>query len=182
MMYENIPFSMNVNIQQATPVQQVIVLQGPSPSVSLGTPPKSGNNANIPNSHFAQIALSSTGQASDTRGDIIILIKAQSLSVPFTSIDPPPTDKPTGVTLAPFSSAAKLAPIMEFIVLVDRSASMSGIKLEVMQQALVVLVQGLPSRNTTFNIISFGAKVSKLWPISKTYNAVTLSLAKTHIE
>ena len=66
---------------------------------------------------------------------------------------------------------------MEYIFVVDRSGSMRGRSMELAREALIVLLRGLPTAETTFNIISFGNRSSTLWPSSKIYKQETLDLA-----
>lgn len=44
------------------------------------------------------------------------------------------------------------------------------------------MLRSLPSRKTTFNIISFGSHSSSLWPTSQPYNAATVEHASQHVE
>lgn len=40
----------------------------------------------------------------------------------------------------------------------------------------------LPSRNTSFNLMSFGSQHSSLWPTSVTYSADSLEAASAHVD
>lgn len=183
--YEDVPFSMDVTIQQTTPIRQVFGRQAPSLTISSSKPPGSGA-CGVPDSHFAQVTISSNGLNAGPQSDIVIVIKADKLDSPRAFIESHPSPDQhsvaIGLTLVPRFKLADPACGMEYIVLVDRSGSMEGVRLSMTQHALVTLMRGLPSRNTTFNIFSFGSRVSKLWPKSQAYDDVTLSEATKYIE
>lgn len=184
--YEGVPFSMYVDIQQSSPIRQVYGHQTPSLSVSLGRPPNSNLPPDTPDSHFAQVSLSINSKNTNEQNDIVIVVKADKLDNPRAFIerhpDPQRRTAAIGLTLVPRFQPRDSPLGMEFIVLVDRSGSMEGIKLEITQRVLVTLLHGLPSRNTTINIFSFGTSVSQLWPKSQPYNDLTQSQATAHIE
>lgn len=182
--YEDIPFSMNVTIQQASRIRWVKTLQGPVTETSLWQKPP-GTPRGISEQNFAQIKLASAAKTSDT-SDIIIVIFAEQLNDDRAFIEYHPTDRRSvavALSLAPRHSVGNSAssPGMEFICLMDRSTSMDGIKLSMTQAAISQLIKQLPRYNTTFNIISFGTKVSYLWPKSQPYTAVTESQAIQHV-
>jgi hypothetical protein len=190
--YEKVPFSMNITIQQTAPIQSVVALQGPSPSVSVGIAPPSAASLGIPNSHFARVTLSSDGKTPDPPHDIIIVITANKLDNSRAFIESHPSEDSVaiGLTLVPryerknfpLFNREDSARGMEFIVLVDCSNSMDGIKLDMTQNALRFLVKALPQDNTKFNFLSFGTVVKKLWPKSEPYNDVNLTQAILYIE
>lgn len=66
------------------------------------------------------------------------------------------------LTLVPKFQAPKI-PSQEYIFIIDRSGSMSGPSIETAKRTLVMLLRLLPSMQTTFNIFSFGSKVTSLW-------------------
>jgi hypothetical protein len=44
------------------------------------------------------------------------------------------------------------------------------------------MLRSLPSRNTTFNIVSFGSRYTSLWPKSQIYSAETVAEASKHVD
>ena len=59
---------------------------------------------------------------------------------------------------------------------------MSGLRIEAVKAGLQTMLRSLPSRNTTFNIISFGSHYTSLWPKSQIYSAETVAEASKHVE
>ena len=59
---------------------------------------------------------------------------------------------------------------------------MDGTRMESVKIALQIMLRSLPSRKTTFNIISFGDHNTSLWPTSQPYNASTVEDASKHVE
>ena len=70
----------------------------------------------------------------------------------------------------------------EYIFLVDRSGSMGGSRIHSVKAALQILLRSLPSRNTTFNIVSFGSHHNSLWPTSQPYSAEAMETASKHVD
>ncbi|GAW08655.1 VIT-domain-containing protein [Lentinula edodes] len=60
--------------------------------------------------------------------------------------------------------------------------SMKGERIRLVQEALVILLRGLPTSGTTFNIVSFGAKATKLWDVSRQYSQTSLEEATNHVD
>ncbi|KAG8815156.1 hypothetical protein FRC18_001630, partial [Serendipita sp. 400] len=73
-------------------------------------------------------------------------------------------------------------PCQEYIFLVDRSGSMSGGRITAVKAALQILLRSLPSRNTSFNIVSFGSDHTSMWPSSQTYAASSMEEASRHVD
>ncbi|KAF8510551.1 von Willebrand factor type A domain-containing protein [Hysterangium stoloniferum] len=73
-------------------------------------------------------------------------------------------------------------PSQEFIFLIDRSGSMQGGKIQVVRSALQIMLRSLPTRGTTFNLLSFGTGHSSLWPTSVAYSADSLKAASEHVD
>ncbi|KAH7928687.1 hypothetical protein BV22DRAFT_1030448 [Leucogyrophana mollusca] len=180
--HEDIPFTMDVFISQAGRVRSV---SSPAYNMSLDL----GRPANIPPSagpdeNFATVAI----RRSDVSGpskDVVLVITADGLDKPraFIADNPFPDQETTaiGVTLVPQFRPIEAPNGMEYIVLVDRSGSMDGVKLKMTQAALVVLLKNLPSENSYFNVFSYGTNVTSLWPKSKLYDQITVDEATKHI-
>ncbi|CAG8752184.1 1154_t:CDS:2, partial [Acaulospora colombiana] len=73
-------------------------------------------------------------------------------------------------------------PSQEYIFLVDRSGSMGGGRMNSVKASLQIMLRSLPSRDTTFNIVSFGSRYSSLWPTSQMYSAESVKEASSHVD
>ncbi|XP_078420176.1 von Willebrand factor A domain-containing protein 5B1 isoform X2 [Cetorhinus maximus] len=69
----------------------------------------------------------------------------------------------------------------EIIFLIDRSGSMSGINIEKIKEAMVVVIKSLPP-GTLLNIIGFGSNVRTLFSSSRPCNDETLSFACEYVQ
>uniref|UniRef100_UPI00398F1357 LOW QUALITY PROTEIN: von Willebrand factor A domain-containing protein 5B1 n=1 Tax=Pristiophorus japonicus TaxID=55135 RepID=UPI00398F1357 len=68
----------------------------------------------------------------------------------------------------------------EFIFLIDRSGSMSGVSISRVKDAMLVTLKSLvPS--CLFNIIGFGSTFRTLFPVSRAYNEETLAVACAYL-
>ncbi|XP_051961681.1 von Willebrand factor A domain-containing protein 5B1-like [Xyrauchen texanus] len=69
----------------------------------------------------------------------------------------------------------------EFIFLIDRSGSMSGVNINRVKDAMVVILKSLfPA--CLFNIVGFGSKFKTLFATSQSYDEETLALACEHVK
>ncbi|KAI7794448.1 von Willebrand factor A domain-containing protein 5B1 isoform X2 [Triplophysa rosa] len=69
----------------------------------------------------------------------------------------------------------------EFIFLIDRSGSMSGVNISRVKDAMVVILKSLfPA--CLFNIVGFGSKFKTLFATSQSYDEETLALACEHVK
>ena len=59
---------------------------------------------------------------------------------------------------------------------------MGGGRINSVKAALQILLRSLPSRNTTFNIVSFGSHHDSLWPTSQPYSAEAMETASKHVD
>ncbi|XP_018428154.1 PREDICTED: von Willebrand factor A domain-containing protein 5B1 [Nanorana parkeri] len=64
----------------------------------------------------------------------------------------------------------------EFIFLIDRSGSMSGVNITRVRDAMLVILKSLMP-TSIFNIIGFGSTFKSLFPSSQTYNEENLAIA-----
>ncbi|XP_036389932.1 von Willebrand factor A domain-containing protein 5B1 [Megalops cyprinoides] len=69
----------------------------------------------------------------------------------------------------------------EFIFLIDRSGSMSGVNISRVKDAMVVILKSLVPA-CLFNIIGFGSTFKTLFPTSQSYGEETLAVACEHIK
>ncbi|XP_005996809.1 von Willebrand factor A domain-containing protein 5B2 [Latimeria chalumnae] len=69
----------------------------------------------------------------------------------------------------------------EFIFLIDRNGSMSGIHIEKIKEAMMVAVKSLPS-GSLLNITGFGSNAKTLFSVSRLINDATLALACEYIQ
>ncbi|KAJ3816758.1 hypothetical protein F5880DRAFT_1512374 [Lentinula raphanica] len=112
--------------------------------------------------------------ATDPARDIIIIIKADRLDLPraFIKMHPSP-NHPTaaiGLSLVPQLKMVTPCSEMEYIILVDRSGSMKGVKMKMARQAVILLLSQQLYAGTYYNLISFGKKADRLWTHSQEYS------------
>ncbi|KAJ3794300.1 hypothetical protein GGU11DRAFT_796734 [Lentinula aff. detonsa] len=86
------------------------------------------------------------------------------------------------LTFAPRFTLPDIKGEMEYVFVVDRSGSMRGERIRLVREALVVLLRGLPTFGTTFNIVSFGTNATKLWDTSRQYSQTTVEEATNHVD
>ncbi|KIM20227.1 hypothetical protein M408DRAFT_30544 [Serendipita vermifera MAFF 305830] len=120
--------------------------------------------------------------------DIVIVISAQGLDAPRCTVErwlasegAEETTDAYALTLVPKFDLPPL-PSQEYIFLVDRSGSMDGGRMEAVKTSLQIMLKSLPSKNTTFNIISFGSDHTSLWHKSQIYSAETVAEASKHVD
>ncbi|PVF90955.1 vWA-like protein, partial [Serendipita vermifera] len=120
--------------------------------------------------------------------DIVIVISAQGLDIPRCSVErwlasegAEETTDAYALTLVPKFDLPPL-PSQEYIFLVDRSGSMGGGRMDSVKASLQIMLRSLPSRDTTFNIVSFGSRYSSLWPSSQMYSAESVKEASKHVD
>ncbi|KAE9394564.1 hypothetical protein BT96DRAFT_923425 [Gymnopus androsaceus JB14] len=135
-------------------------------------------------SHFASVSLADiTGFLTQ---DVVLVINAEGLDTPRCFIESHPSadheSTAIALTFVPRFSLPDVPGGMEYVFLVDRSGSMQGRSMQLVQEALVVLLRGLPSVGTTFNIVSFGNYATKLWQNSLEYSQRMLEDATNHVD
>ncbi|CAD8209061.1 unnamed protein product [Paramecium pentaurelia] len=67
-----------------------------------------------------------------------------------------------------------------YLFFIDRSGSMSGVRIKRAKQSLILFLKSLPE-DCRFNIISFGTVFRSLWSDSKQYSQTTLEEAISHV-
>lgn len=173
--HENVSFTMDVIIQQADRIFNVL-----GADATLGQHPDGYFDEK-----FASVHIEHTGSTSSKSTDIVLIIEAAGLDKPrvFTEPHPSPDRASTAIALSYMPTVAINSELgMEFIVLVDRSGSMGGVKLDMAKQMLKFLLKSLPQMNTTFNVFSFAEEVDSLWPSGTPYNDVSVDKANAYIE
>ncbi|KAE9388746.1 hypothetical protein BT96DRAFT_980927 [Gymnopus androsaceus JB14] len=178
------PFQMNVVVQQAGAIKSISCPSGHPISLELGIPENLAPPNQTSSSHFASVSLT------DTTGfltqDVVLVISAVGLDGPRCFIerhpDPNHESAAMALTFVPKFNLPDVSGGMEYVFLVDRSASMNWMNIQLVREALIVLLQGLPSIGTTFNIVSFGSKATKLWKNSQAYSQMTLEEATNHVD
>ncbi|KAJ3876874.1 hypothetical protein F5051DRAFT_354695 [Lentinula edodes] len=184
--HENVPFTMDVLIQQRGTIRSVSSPSGYNFTFGLGRPPNISPSPGIPDSNIATATIRRGAASSARARDVMLIITADRLDNPRAFIETHPSPNHTtaaiGLTLVPHFGNSNYCPEMEYIVLVDRSGSMQGVKMEMTRQALIVLLQGLPSRGSFFNIFSYGTKATSLWPRSRAYDQATVNEARRHLD
>ncbi|KAF7373331.1 hypothetical protein MSAN_00542700 [Mycena sanguinolenta] len=149
--------------------------------VKLGPDPNLPNFKDLPFSNYARVSLSSD---SPLDKDFVLTLKSAGLDAPRCVAELHPTDKTValGLTLVPRFKLPDLSR-QEFVFMVDRSGSMKGMRIEAAKKALVIMLRALPVPDSLFQIVSFGSRISSLWPEgSQPYNQATLEEATRHID
>ncbi|KAJ7785776.1 hypothetical protein B0H16DRAFT_1487985 [Mycena metata] len=119
--------------------------------------------------------------------DFVLVVRAEDLDAPrcFAELQRDPEGKHSDTVAMQFTIVPnfKLPPVagQEYIFLVDRSGSMGGSRIETAKRTLELLLRMLPSRDSKFNIFSFGFHCDSLWSHSQVYNQTTLSAATAHV-
>ncbi|KAH7905128.1 von Willebrand factor type A domain-containing protein [Hygrophoropsis aurantiaca] len=180
--HEDVPFTMDVSIQQAGRIRSVTCPSGFNLTVNLGRPDHLDASVG-PDANFAVVNVRHTNTSAPSK-DVIVVITADGLDKPRAVIEHHPVHQTDaiGLTLVPQFKPIESPLGMEYIFLVDRSGSMAGANIDMARTAHIVLLQGLPSKNTTFNIFSFGSGVSSLWPVSQAYDQNSVDTAMSHIK
>ncbi|KAJ3852816.1 hypothetical protein EV368DRAFT_40228, partial [Lentinula lateritia] len=181
-------FNMNVMVQQSGAIKSISCPSAHPIQLELGLPdglvsPDKDESENKSPS-FAFVTLT------DTSGfltqDVVLVINASGLDSPrcFIEQHPSPNHETTAMalTFVPRFTLPDIKSGVEYVFVVDRSGSMEGERIRLVQEALVVLLRGLPTSGTTFNIVSFGAKATKLWDVSKQYSQTSLEEATNHVD
>jgi hypothetical protein len=181
--HEDVPFTMNVSIQQAGRIRSVTASSGYNTTVNLGTRPSNINASAGPDDNFATVKIRRGTNLTTPSSDIVLVITADNLEKPRAFIEFHPDRESAAISLNIVPSRLIEPGLsMEFIFLVDRSNSMAGDKLQMTQAALKLCLKSLPARNSSFNIFSFGTNVDSLGPQSRPYNDISVDQANAYIE
>jgi Ca-activated chloride channel family protein len=112
--------------------------------------------------------------------DFILSLGAASLDAPQAWIEREEDGRASvAVSLMPQFEADRAA--ADVVFLVDRSGSMKGPSIEQVQSALQICLRALEP-GCRFNIFSFGARHSSLFPSSRRYDDESLQLATEHVK
>lgn len=174
-------FDIVVDIQQAGPITSVSCPSSHPIEVTIGHP--HGGAAAGPSGHSASVKL--TRQSKLLEKDFTLVVSATNLDQPrcFVEHDPVASSSALALTFVPRFTLPPIPDGQDFVFLVDRSGSMAGTSIKLVREALVVLLRGLPTSGTTFNVWSFGSTHNALFrPSSKAYTQQTLDEATRHIE
>ncbi|KAJ3836578.1 von Willebrand factor type A domain-containing protein [Lentinula raphanica] len=165
------PFQMNVAIQQAGVIK------------SISCPSRHPITLEC-NDHTANVTLSD--RSGFLTQDVVLVVTAAGLDAPRCFVEPHPSPNyettAFALTFVPRFNVPDVQGGMEYIFLVDRSGSMQGTSMSLVRHALVILLRGLPTNGTTFNIFSFGTNATKLWASSRTYDQSSLEDATRHVD
>ncbi|KAH8830923.1 von Willebrand factor type A domain-containing protein, partial [Flagelloscypha sp. PMI_526] len=175
-------FTMTVVVQQSSTIKGISCASGHPMQLELGKPEGFEVDSSISDSQLAKVTVSdSSGSLNE---DILLVITADGLDNPRCFVEPHPVDDTLamGLTFVPRFTLPDVSGGMEYIFLVDRSGSMEGNSMKLLREALVVLLRGLPSKGTKFNIVSFGSHATKFWPTSQAYTQANLDSATKHVD
>ncbi|KAJ3883118.1 hypothetical protein F5051DRAFT_318445, partial [Lentinula edodes] len=127
----------------------------------------------------------------DTSGfltqDVILVVSAANLDNPRCFIEAYPSSPKhnttaMALTFVPRFEVPDVSQGMEYIFMIDRSGSMYGRNIQLVKDALVVLLRSLPTKDTTFNFVSFGSRATTLWRHSREYTQSTVDEATNHVD
>lgn len=173
--HENVPFTVDVNIQQAGPIH----------GINVRTQGSSGNKINELDNHFGTVDITCT-DVSGSSEDVLIVINADGLHEPRAFVEPHPSpDQSTvavGLTFVPRFDPVDSPCGMEYIYLVDCNKTMAGDKIKLTKAAINILWAQLPSDNSFINVFSYGATATSLWPQSRAYDRFTVAQAEIHVD
>ncbi|KAJ7917207.1 vault protein inter-alpha-trypsin domain-containing protein [Mycena leptocephala] len=175
------PFlTITTSVETLAPISKI---SSPSHTVSteFGPDPALPNFKDLPFSKYARVSLSSNSALDK---DFVLTIKSTDLDAPRCVAELHPTHDTAALalTFVPRFALPDLAR-QEFILLVDRSGSMSGARIAAARKALVILLRALPHKDTLFQLASFGNHATSLWPQgSRAYNQATLEEATAHVD
>ncbi|KAH8795979.1 hypothetical protein DL96DRAFT_1826214 [Flagelloscypha sp. PMI_526] len=178
-------FSMDVIIQQASSIKSISCPSGHPMQLELGKPDGFAVDDFVPDSQLAKVVISDP--SGSLTQDILLVITAVGLDGPrcFIEAHPSITSNDTvamGLTFVPRFKLPDHPSGMEYVFMVDRSGSMAGSGIKLVKEALVVLLRGLPSKGTKFNIVSFGSRCTKFWESSQAYTQSNLEAATSHVD
>ncbi|KAF7320964.1 hypothetical protein HMN09_00183200 [Mycena chlorophos] len=171
---------LRLSVEAAAPIAKI---GSPSHTISteLGPDLTLPNFKDLPISNYARISLSSDAMLDK---DFILTVKSAGLDAPRCIAEPHPTHETValGLTLVPRFKLPDVSR-QEFMLLVDRSGSMRGKRIQAAVKALVVMLRAIPHKDSLFQIMSFGNRCTALWPEgSKPYNQETLEEATRHVD
>ncbi|KAJ3928265.1 MAG: von Willebrand factor type A domain-containing protein [Lentinula lateritia] len=171
------PFTMNATVQQAGSINAISCPSGHPISLEF-------NHQNSRNNSIANVLLQD--RSGFLSNDVVLVITATGLDAPrcFIEQHSSPNHETTALalTFVPRFNVPDVQGGVEYIFLVDRSGSMHGQNIQLVREALVVLLRGLPTNGTTFNIFSFGSEATKLWDQSRAYDQSSLEEATLHVD
>ncbi|KIK57423.1 hypothetical protein GYMLUDRAFT_247059 [Collybiopsis luxurians FD-317 M1] len=179
------PFQLNIMVQQAGVIKNIVCTSGHSISVKLGDNATVTNDNSQP-THFASVALVDCPGFLDE--DVVLSVITTGLDLPrcfiesYSKLTLSHDTASLALSLVPKFNFSPTLVEMEYIFLVDLSVSLGAESVRLIREALVTLLRGLPTNGTTFNAISLGFHPMKLWEKSRTYTQETLNEATDHIE
>ncbi|EGG24000.1 hypothetical protein DFA_06138 [Cavenderia fasciculata] len=169
-------FKANLKVNLSTPIQDIAALEDVYQKASQIT--------------YSEDKKSVTFSTHSTQGvpnNYVVVIVPHSTPEPKALVEYIEKEKSYAVALSFYPSCIldktpedELNQKMECIIIVDRSGSMSGDRIESAKRALEIMMRSL-NENTMFNIVSFGSGFKKLFPSSTRYNDASLEKASSLI-
>lgn len=178
--HTNVPFTMKLSIEQGS---QIIDYRAPgyTPAEEWGP----AGDSNELSDEERERYLTLTFPSSTSSSDVVVIITADKIGDSRVFIEELPSHNPPtaalALTLVPANKVYESATDMEYIVVVDRSSSMEGLKLDMTKTALNYLLDQLPTRGSSFNIISYGERVEAMWTKARAYDDIEVERAKSYI-
>ncbi|KAG1809581.1 uncharacterized protein BJ212DRAFT_1484292 [Suillus subaureus] len=116
--------------------------------------------------------------------DFVLMVYALGLDEPrcFAEVHPQHADTiAMRLSFVPKFKTSRVAS-QEYIFVVDRSSSMSGLPMETTKRTMGMLLHLLPDSDTTFNIFSFASEVDGMWETSVSFNNRNMEYAISNIQ
>jgi von Willebrand factor type A domain len=113
----------------------------------------------------------------DLQKDFLLIVYALGLGKPRCLAEhlSHEENSPRGITGPTTALACTIVPqfgkarssMQEYLFLIDRSGSMTGLGIAMAKETLELLLKQLPSTNAMFNVFGFGSVCESQWPLSK---------------
>ncbi|CAG9320930.1 unnamed protein product [Blepharisma stoltei] len=135
-----------------------------------------GNYIVLDNKHYAAAL-----QNIDRKQDLEITYYYETPKVPFVIVqeDPRTNRHAFHLSYTPDKSLTNLSGWEqkgEFVLILDRSGSMSGARIKLAREAAALFIRSLPE-DSFFNIVSFGSSYNKMYNENKKYDSCTVEEA-----
>lgn len=153
------PLDLSVDVVQPSPIRSITCPSSHPIQIKLEQPVEHVHGL----LHRAKITL---GPSADISKDVILVTEADELDKPSCLLQSPTATGVSGqvalgLTLVPNFKLQDYSSGTDFIFVVDRSGSMGQGSMALAKNALQISLRSLPTRNTSFNIVSFGSTADR---------------------
>ncbi|KAI9324061.1 hypothetical protein DFJ73DRAFT_874342 [Zopfochytrium polystomum] len=176
--------NVTIKVEMSQPIQSIQSPSHTSVTMNLGTSsaPAAAGGAEEPFNPCRALVNLDTEANSYLDREMVLVVKSKNLDQPRCVLERHPVDGTyaLGLTMVPRFALNEIR--TEIVVLVDRSGSMSGSKIESASKALHLLLRSMPNDvGLYFNIIGFGSSFTPLFPTSVEYTESTLKTAEKYV-